>query len=92
MSTGGYKITDQSAVHFVTFTVVEWVDVFTWKEYRGIVVQSLRYCQQEKDLIIYAWCLMSNHLHLLVRAQITYLLSSAGYNLSIIAFFIIINN
>jgi len=37
MSDGGYKIRNQSAIHFITFAVVEWVDVFTRKEHRGIV-------------------------------------------------------
>lgn len=40
MSTG-YKIRNQQAVHFVTFAVVEWVDVFTRREYTCIVVESL---------------------------------------------------
>jgi len=29
MSTGGYKIRDKEGIHFVTFAVTEWVDVFT---------------------------------------------------------------
>jgi len=28
MSEGGYKIRNQQAVHFITFAVVEWIDVF----------------------------------------------------------------
>ena len=37
MSTGGYKITDQAAMYFVSFAVVGWVDVFTRKDYRDVV-------------------------------------------------------
>ncbi len=33
MSTGGYKIINKEAIHFITFAVAEWVDVFTRKEY-----------------------------------------------------------
>jgi hypothetical protein len=32
MSEGGYKIRNQAAIHFITFAVVEWVDVFTRKD------------------------------------------------------------
>ncbi len=39
MSEGGYKIRNQHAVHFITFAVSEWVDVFTKKAYRDIVLQ-----------------------------------------------------
>ena len=34
--------------------------------YKHIVIDSLRYCQENKRLRIYAWVMMSNHLHLLV--------------------------
>jgi hypothetical protein len=36
-----YFIEDQHGVHFLTFTVVEWIDVFTRKEYKQIIVDSL---------------------------------------------------
>nr|WP_243350198.1 transposase [Parabacteroides sp. FAFU027] len=32
-------------------------------------MDSLRYCQTEKGLIIYAWVLMSNHLHMIVGSE-----------------------
>jgi putative transposase len=69
MSEGGYKIRNQAAVHFITFAVVEWVDVFTRKEYRDIVLESIRHCQNERGLLLHGWCIMSNHLHLIVAAQ-----------------------
>jgi REP element-mobilizing transposase RayT len=69
MSIGGYKIRDQQAIHFISFAVVEWVDVFTRKAYRDILIDSLRHCQQEKGLVLYAWCIMSNHVHLLASAK-----------------------
>jgi len=69
MGDGGYKIRNQSAIHFITFAVVEWVDVFTRKEYRDIVLDSIRFCQVEKGLLLHCWCIMSNHLHLIVSAK-----------------------
>lgn len=69
MSIGGYKIRNKQEIHFITFAVVEWVDVFTRKQYRDIVIDSLRHCQQQKGLVLHAWCLMSNHIHLLASAK-----------------------
>ncbi len=66
---GGYKIKNQAAIYFITFAVVEWVDVFSRKEYRDIVLDSIRFCQQEKGLQLHCWCIMSNHLHLVVSPQ-----------------------
>jgi len=34
-----------------------------------IILESLEYCQQNKGLIIYAWVLMSNHLHAIVGSN-----------------------
>lgn len=49
MAVGGYKITDQGAMYFVSFAVIGWIDVFTRKEYRDIITESLKYCQEKKD-------------------------------------------
>ena len=69
MSKGGYKIFDQGGMYFISFAVVSWVDVFTRKEYKDIIIASLQYCQQEQGLVIYCWCIMSNHVHLIISAK-----------------------
>ena len=48
---------------------MEWVDVFTRKDYRDILLDSIRYCQNEKGLLLHGWCIMSNHVHLAVSAK-----------------------
>ena len=58
-----------SELYFVTTTVVDWVDIFTRPKYKHIVIDSLAYCQQNKGLKIYAWVLMSNHLHMIVSVE-----------------------
>jgi putative transposase len=65
MSIGGWKIRNQLEPHFITMTIVGWVDIFTRKLYRDILLESLQYCQHNKGLVLNAWCLMSNHLHML---------------------------
>jgi REP element-mobilizing transposase RayT len=65
----GYKISEQDELHYVTFQVVRWIDIFTRKVYRDIVVESLRYCQQNKGLEIYAFVVMSNHIHAILRSS-----------------------
>jgi REP element-mobilizing transposase RayT len=69
MGEGGYKIRNQGAVHFITFSVVGWIDVFTRSVYRDILFDSIRYCQSQKGLLLHAWCLMTNHIHLLAAAR-----------------------
>jgi REP element-mobilizing transposase RayT len=65
----GYQIIDQSAPHYLTIQVVFWIDLFTRQIYRDLIIESIRYCQKEKGLEIYAWVIMSNHIHLLARSN-----------------------
>jgi putative transposase len=64
-----YYISDQQATYFLTFTVVGWIDVFTRKACKDIIVSSLNYCVENKGLRINSWCLMSNHLHLMASVE-----------------------
>ena len=52
--------------YYITMTVVGWVDVFTRKNHRDAIIDSLKYCQKEKGLVIYAYVIMSNHIHMIV--------------------------
>ncbi|KAA9332068.1 transposase [Hymenobacter busanensis] len=46
-------------------TVVGWVDVFNRPRYVDILTDSLLYCQQHKGLELYAYVIMSSHVHLI---------------------------
>lgn len=64
-----YKIRDQLEIYFITFTTVQWVDVFTKDNYKQIVLDSLKYCQQNKGLNVHAYCFMTNHVHLILSVN-----------------------
>ncbi len=55
--------------HFLTLNVVDWVDVFTRPLYKLVMVDALNRFVDSNGLVINAWCLMSNHLHLLAQAK-----------------------
>jgi putative transposase len=61
-----YKIRDQNALYFVTFTVIHWLDVFIRREYKDIFLESIRYCQKNKGLEVIAYCIMSSHIHMII--------------------------
>ncbi len=69
MSGDRYRISDQNGLYFLTMTVVDWLDVFTRREYKYDIIDSLKFCQENKGLMIYSWCIMSNHIHLICRAK-----------------------
>ena len=68
MSTG-YQIIEQDKPYFITLQVVDWVDIFSREIYRKIIVENLCYCVKHKGLEIYAWVIMSNHVHLMLRSE-----------------------
>jgi len=64
-----YKFRNPEAVYFVTFTTVNWIDVFTRPIYKEIIVDSINYCIKNKGLVVYAWVIMSNHVHLVIETR-----------------------
>lgn len=64
-----YKFYKPDGVYFVSFATVNWIDVFTRRVYKEIIVESLNYCIREKGLAVYAWVIMSNHVHLVIAAK-----------------------
>ena len=65
-----YRVRNHEEIHFITFTVVDWVDIFIRPIYKDLIIDSLKYCQEHKGLQLYGYCLMSNHLHLLASATL----------------------
>ncbi len=64
-----YKIHDQKDFYHVTFTVIDWIDVFIRDEYREIFIDSVKYCQKEKGLLVAAWVIMSSHIHMIIGTK-----------------------
>ena len=63
-----YKFHNPDGLYFVSFAVIDWLDVFTRNKYKDIVIESLAFCQKEKGMEIVAWCIMTNHVHLIFRS------------------------
>lgn len=64
-----YKFSDQDQLYFISFTIIRWIDLFTRREYKDIILESWRYCQKEKDLEIYGWVIMTNHIHMIIGTK-----------------------
>ena len=75
MSSENYRIINQNALYFLTFTVTDWIDVFIRSNYKTIIVNSLEYCKKNKGLKLYAWCLMTNHIHLICKIETPFKMS-----------------
>ncbi|MBG6130176.1 REP element-mobilizing transposase RayT [Aquimarina sp. EL_43] len=70
-----YKATMPDVGYFITITIVGWIDVFTRVKQKYIIIDSLKYCQEEKGLEVYGYCIMPSHIHMLCKAKEGYVLS-----------------
>jgi len=61
-----YKFGDQDKLYFVSFAVVNWIDLFIRNEYKQIMLDSWKHCQANKGLEIYGWCIMTSHIHMII--------------------------
>lgn len=67
--------TNENLTHFLTLTIIEWIDIFTKPEYFKIIINSLKYCQKNKGLLVYEYVIMPNHLHLIAGSKENFQLS-----------------
>ncbi|MEP1095902.1 MAG: transposase [Cyclobacteriaceae bacterium] len=61
-----YKFRNQDKLHFVSFAIVHWIDLFIRPTYSEVILESIKHCQKEKGLEVYAWCIMPSHIHLII--------------------------
>ncbi|MDB5017748.1 MAG: Transposase like protein [Mucilaginibacter sp.] len=54
-------------LYFVTLTVTDWIDIFTRRIYNDYIIENLSLCQQQKNLNIYAYVIMTNHIHMVAN-------------------------
>lgn len=64
-----YKMHNPEGSYYFTLTIVGWIDLFSRQIYRDILLDSLRYCQQHKGLLLYAYVVMTNHVHLIAATE-----------------------
>ncbi len=65
----GYKVRDQEALHFMTLTVVGWIDLFSRQIYRDVFLKNLKYCMEHKDLLVGGYVIMSSHVHVIWQSK-----------------------
>ncbi len=71
-----YKIRDQTGIYFITSTVSAWMDLFIRREYKDCLLDSFRYCVENKGLNLHAYVIMSSHFHAIVSAKENHNLSN----------------
>lgn len=61
-----YKFGDNNELYFISYAVVNWIDVFIRNEHKEILLENWRFCQKKKGLEIYGWVVMTSHAHMII--------------------------
>ena len=64
-----YKFKDNQQLYFITYAVVNWIDLFTRNEYKDILLKSWQHYCEQKGLEVYAWAIMTNHVHMIIGSN-----------------------
>src|SRR6185312_12553283 len=64
-----YKFADNDKLYFVSFAITNWIDLFIREVYKEEILKSIRYCQTNKGLELYGWCIMTSHVHLIIGTK-----------------------
>jgi len=54
---------------FFTATILEWKHLLKEDEYKDIIIKSLQFLTNEKSVVVYAFVIMPNHIHLIWQVQ-----------------------
>lgn len=68
MGRSRYKFQDPYP-HFLTCTIVNWIPIFSRPERVQIILDSLRFLQQQNRLSLHGYVILENHLHLIASAN-----------------------
>lgn len=71
-----YKTNETEKAYFVTFTIVEWIKVLQHDEYKMIIANAIKFYQEKDRIVLFAYCIMPNHVHLIAQSDGKELLSA----------------
>ena len=70
-----HTIKKEFTPYYLTITVTEWLPIFELEPIRAIIIDSLNFLIENRSLIIYGYCIMNNHLHMIANTEKPFLLS-----------------
>ncbi|MFD2532915.1 REP-associated tyrosine transposase [Gracilimonas halophila] len=69
MGRSRYKILDERYPYFITTTVINRYPVFEQVEFAQIITDGLNFLVDERDIDIYAYVIMPDHIHIIAKGK-----------------------
>ncbi|WP_103663727.1 REP-associated tyrosine transposase, partial [Gracilimonas amylolytica] len=64
-----YKFHEDHYPYFITSSTVEWYPLFMDTKICEIILDALKYVQEEHDITLYGYVIMPNHIHMVVEGK-----------------------
>ena len=69
MGRSRYNFIENQVPHFLTCTILNWIPLFASPAIVKIILDSFEFLQENKRLIIYAYVILENHLHMIASGE-----------------------
>ncbi len=69
-----HTIKKDFTTYYLTITVTDWLPIFKDDSIRAIVINSLNFLIEKRNLLVYGYCIMHNHLHMIANTESPFLL------------------
>ncbi|MDR9419950.1 REP-associated tyrosine transposase [Gracilimonas sp.] len=69
MGRSRYKILDESYPYFITSSIVGGYSLFKEKRFINVIIDGLNFLSRERNISIYAYVIMPNHLHFISQGR-----------------------
>ena len=60
---------DERYPYFITSSVINGYNLFNKKQFRGFIIDGLNFMSDERGMLIYAYVIMPNHIHLITKGE-----------------------
>lgn len=69
MSRSRYKIYETEYPYFITSSIVDGIPLFVNPEIAQFILEALKFLQKSRDVELYAYVIMENHIHFIANDQ-----------------------
>ncbi len=69
MGRSRYRVVEDGKTYFITSSTINWLPLFSVPPLAEIVINSLKFLQQQRRIKLHAWVLMETHLHIIATSQ-----------------------
>lgn len=69
MPRSSYKVYEKYPPYYITSSIVDWLPLFSNTRVAHIILTSLNFIQSDRDVKLYCYVILENHIHLIAQSD-----------------------